>query len=255
MSNDNITNMEARLGTKAERTCQHCHRTSFSVRHMKRLSTRKKGFVECEHCFKKYTNSTSLIRHLFSEHRIFPKCQSPCSKTFNSFELYTKHRRAEHRNYLLWGKWPDEDKIWEEQSLKNISCHICKKEISRTNISRHIRDVHEISDKNLDTAPETETLVYKFACPQCDKAYKRKDHLVNHTKSVHESPTEKIKCGDCGKLCKNKMNLSLHIQDVHNTNKYPCMTCGKLFSKKFNQLRHSESCKHDKSDESDISDE
>ena len=252
--------MNHKPGTRTEQTCQFCHKwftDKYVCKTHEKTIHQKKGLLECEHCSKKYTNTTSLIYHLFLEHSVLPTCPSwVCSSknnhVFKNFKLYTQHRRSVHRNYLTS----------EEHSLKKIPCPDpdCKKEISRTNMSKHIRSFHNVSAKNTDTAPESKTFVYKFVYPHCEKTYKRKDHLSYHIKSKHESilhciATKSIACPKCGKQFSNNKNLDLHIRDVHNTNKYPCKTCGKLFSKKFNQLRHSESCKHDKSDESDISDD
>ena len=186
MVNQEKTYLEKRLGTDEEKTCHVCHKIFYSkyIRNVHEKKIHQKiGLVNCDHCEKQYTNKTSLICHLFSNHDILPKCQSPCCKTFKSFKLYTQHRRADHRQKT--DEYPVLYKIWEEQSRKKLPCHICQMEISRAHIKRHIRDVHEICDKNLDTAPKSETLVYKFPCPKCEKAYKRKDHLAYHTKTKH----------------------------------------------------------------------
>ena len=171
-----------------ERTCKFCHKLliKYVCRKHEKTVHQEKGLVECEHCPKKYTNRTSLIRHLHSEHSILPKCESyHCNITFNNFKLYTEHRSKRHG--IPW-----------ENPWKKLPCDICKKKISRANISTHIRDVHNITNKNIDTAPESKTLTYPFGCPHCKESFKRKDHLINHTESQHGSPTKKIKCEKCG---------------------------------------------------------
>lgn len=51
-----------------------------------------------------------------------------------------------------------------------------------------------------------------FTCEYCDKAFKRRDHLVNHTNSIH---TGQKKCSQCGATCKGKEGLLNHIKEFH----------------------------------------
>ncbi|XP_059088578.1 zinc finger and SCAN domain-containing protein 2-like [Tigriopus californicus] len=80
-----------------------------------------------------------------------------------------------------------------------------------------------------------------FQCDYCDKAFKRRDHLVNHTNSIH---TGRKQCSQCGLVCKGKEGLLQHIKDAHpseNTT-FPCSACTKRFTSDANTRLHYRQC-------------
>lgn len=68
-----------------------------------------------------------------------------------------------------------------------------------------------------------------FKCDFCDKSFGRKDHLVNHTKSMHTGTKE---CSQCGVVCSGKDGLTKHITENHPiipTMFHQCSDCGRNY--------------------------
>lgn len=91
-----------------------------------------------------------------------------------------------------------------------------------------------------------------FTChyENCDKSYKRKDHLKRHITCFHLN-LKLFKCNynkECNLSFNTKYHLNRHIKCVHGPPQYQCNYCSLKFQKKRKlvkhiQLKHNEMCK------------
>lgn len=118
-------------------------------------------------------------------------------------------------------------------------CHICKKVFSCTLTKRiHLRTIHS------NERP--------YLCDFCSRNFKRKDHLTNHIKFVHEGMTLKTKysknsflCSQCGRIFANKTSYKDHVNSVHNKLMlYRCEQCDLSFSRYSSFYHHRTVMKH-----------
>ncbi|XP_026568254.1 gastrula zinc finger protein XlCGF7.1-like, partial [Pseudonaja textilis] len=76
----------------------------------------------------------------------------------------------------------------------------------------------------------------RFQCPECEKSFKRKDHLQSHL--IIHTGEKPYKCLECGKSFRHISNLYTH-QRIHTGEKrYKCLECGKSFNMSGNLHRH-----------------
>ncbi len=110
----------------------------------------------------------------------------------------------------------------EKHALRNSSVtedgrHVCgacgRTLVSQWGLDAHIKTVHGRKT---------------FKCEFCHKAFGRRDHLVNHTNSIHTGSKE---CSQCGTMCKGKDGLMKHVKEMHPASppQFPCNVCGKKF--------------------------
>ncbi len=69
-------------------------------------------------------------------------------------------------------------------------------------------------------------MVYK--CEDCDKVYKKKDSLRQHTELKH-STIQSLQCVKCDKRFVNKYKLRKHVYQVHPSKLHSCSFCGSSF--------------------------
>ena len=74
-----------------------------------------------------------------------------------------------------------------------------------------------------------------FACHDCDKKFKRSDHLKKHRR-IHTGETP-FGCTDCDKKFKQKSSLKIH-RIIHTDEKqFVCPDCDKKFARS-GSLKH-----------------
>ena len=97
---------------------------------------------------------------------------------------------------------------------------------------------------------------YKFACAECNKKFKRKDHLNRH-KVKHTTDGEhriRFPCTDCDRTFSLAFKLAIHIKDNHQVldevasnfvgealdseEVYACVHCPKTFKSKKQRYKH-----------------
>ena len=61
-------------------------------------------------------------------------------------------------------------------------------------------------------------------CPKCGKVFSRKDHLVQHHRSIHEGI--KYPCNQCDYQATEKAKLRQHIAGKHSDTILQCELCG-----------------------------
>ena len=150
--------------------------------------------VSCLKCEKRFRTKRCLLQHDRMVHqKIRFHCQK-CLKTFASKQMMklhlSKHRKA-NSNQL-------EQKEEKVDSIK----------------------------KSTDSKGPKDT---KYSCDQCDKQYKRREHLQRHTTSQHTSTRHT--CDQCGKQFKRKEHLKRHTITEHTNARYVCNQCGLQFKR------------------------
>ena len=115
--------------------------------------------------------------------------------------------------------------------LKNLncSCLLCGKKYSeKTNLYRHLRDVHH----HKIVLPVT-----IHFCHICYKGFANKVNVFRHISAVHEGVKLFFQICNRGFSCKK--NVLRHISAVHDGVKnFLCLVCDRAFSLKDNLMRH-----------------
>jgi len=91
---------------------------------------------------------------------------------------------------------------------RKVRCKLCKLGgkvtlISLSNITKHIRDIHEEERRE--------------KCPHCDKILKLSS-LGSHIRDFHKGGRSRVKCPVCNKEMK-KSSLQKHVKNVHGSGK------------------------------------
>ena len=76
----------------------------------------------------------------------------------------------------------------------------------------------------------------KYQCNICNKEYKRKTVLLQHTKTKHENRT--FKCNMCDFSSAYKGNLNKHINSSHFNEIHRCEKCNMISTNKYSLLWH-----------------
>ena len=59
----------------------------------------------------------------------------------------------------------------------------------------------------------------KFGCEICERVYKSKGGLKNHTLNEHQNAEDKkVKCNICHNFFKSSITLKEHIKSIHEKN-------------------------------------
>ena len=119
-----------------------------------------------------------------------------------------------------------------EKGKKTHICAYCEKYFTdKSNLSRHIRSIHEDKKPN----PGEDKL---FKCEICDYSASRKSNLKLHVASVHEGKKH-FKCEMCDYCCFLKGDLIKHIESVHEGKKsFKCELCDYSCTRKDNMKTH-----------------
>ena len=158
----------------------------------------------CSICEKSYAKIKSLKRHEALTHKTQNfKCDI-CIKSFVHKDLLQQHKQKVHL----------------QNKKEFLLCEVCKKSISKSNMKRHILEVHE--------------KIRKYMCEMCDKAFTEKRNLLCHNQSFHSDTkieTEGIRCSYCSKIFNSKA-IGRHTREVHEKLKpNKCYLCHKSFSR------------------------
>ncbi len=99
-----------------------------------------------------------------------------------------------------------------------VYCGECGKVVLKESLMKHMRDVHELSNKK--------------QCNVCGKTLSGPFSLKEHVNAVHNKQTRHC-CSQCGKQFAHFSNMNRHIRLMHNkmvvTHRYvDCPVCGKV---------------------------
>ena len=162
--------------------------------------------INCHIC-RKNVKKLRLTYHLKTAHRSKTYECIICGKSLASLSGLQTHEES-HRN-----------------SSNQNKCDMCDKTlVSVVNLKRHIKQIHEKSEK-LFPAAKIKIPAKKSKCTLCSKEVVYMDsHLKTH------SINEKVKCEACEKIFKNYSGLSVHEKRVHGSkHKLKCNVCDKTY--------------------------
>ena len=136
--------------------------------------------------------SSSLNRHIQSEHKGKKYQCDSCDKEFTNSSTLWAHYRSVHEGVTY-------------------ECNICQSTFTQKgSLSQHIKSVH---------FKET------CQCELCDYQAPYKHSLSTHVKNVHQK-SENIKCSECNKSMQ-KRSLKIHMKKFHSGEQtlYNCNVC------------------------------
>ncbi|XP_004715278.1 transcription factor IIIA [Echinops telfairi] len=215
---------------------RECHLSRHSLTH-----TRERPFLcEAQGCDQKFTTKSNLKRHVERKHENQQRqyaCEfEGCEKTFKKHQQLKAHQcqhtgeplfRCNHEGCGKHFASPSRLKRHE----KVHGGYLCQKGCSFvaktwTELLKHVRESH----------PE------EIRCEICQKTFKRKDHLKQHTKT-HAPETLVCRCPreGCGRTYTTVFNLQSHILSFHEEQRpFLCQHagCGRTFAMKQSLSRH-----------------
>ena len=165
--------------------------------------------TSCPVCFKNFSNSYSVKRHLKGTHApntVKKECDQ-CDATFSSDGALRHHVRLSHERVFQSRK----DSSSKMDNLKQ--CPECDKEITKKNLWSHMKEVHKLTNYNTAKA---EVLVYAFKCDMCSFSTKRKHDLKRHNMRKHSKVDVSFPCSLCDKTFQYEQSLKKHMKS-HET--------------------------------------
>ena len=259
----NIHSNQMDIGKPNEcKSCESAFRKSeYLIQHIKRVHSDDKPHT-CDKCDKDFAEKVHLNEHIKNVHHSENKklCHK-CNKLFSSRKKLVRHNSMVHLN------------------LRPYSCNICEKSFKlKEHLKRH-SSVHknDASDQVLQLKENSPTTDYNsstestsvsnekqfeepqdeefhqisthpnknFKCNICNKEFKGKKHLSQHTKFVHDK-LENHECSKCGKTFVNISKLKRHDSVVHQKIKpFSCKKCKFSFALKSDLNRHLLSRSHE----------
>nr|XP_018899155.1 PREDICTED: GDNF-inducible zinc finger protein 1-like [Bemisia tabaci] len=173
------------------------HKESKALRHLND-GDRKEALYECEKCKKRFQAKGAVKKHMVKLCYVHlyggPKITcSMCDEKFVRKNEYKRHIKLKH------------------SMVPTFSCDFCPETYAKkSELKKHIK-----------THPKP------WKCSFCTAAFKRKQHLINH--SVKHSDVRPFVCDACGATFKLKQNLADHKKTHGNNRIYMCHVCSGTF--------------------------
>ena len=223
---DDNTN-DNKLDIESDSLKKDKQKKSETEKYEEKLRNARKKYI-CPHkdC-NRYMNYRSLRTHVLRVHSKSPfVCNiDNCNEKFRSFIKYQNHLKT-HPSFELQLSEIKAKKYKSVNAgmykLKKYTCKVCKQKF--VSFKEH--------DKHICILP--------FVCNICDKQYKTKKYLKDHTNRVHNG-IGVFTCDVCNITLKSRDNLRIHRQRVHRmTKKFKCEDndCNKMFKSRYEANSH-----------------
>ncbi|XP_062537401.1 transcription factor grauzone-like [Armigeres subalbatus] len=197
---------------------------------------------ECEHCGRRFTESSGLRHHKWWMHTPASERPFKCDICGNTF--MKEYLLKQHINRHL------------EQERKSFKCQECDRTLSTAfQLRAHMQSLHGepstwvcdvcakgfthrslLEQHRMAHTPEGLAKISE-QCKKCNKWYNSRKSYVKHRRrcGVHEP----VKCEVCEHVAVNDLSLKSHMKLRHtNRPKYPCTYCGKEFSRELRLKEH-----------------
>ena len=140
-----------------------------------------------------------------------------------------------------------------------LECEVCSKKFlgkrslrvhARCHLKGRPKCTHQCTDADCNFVTSCKYLLTQhingthlklrpFKCEVCGAAFKRKNHLQDHSKNVHSDDTKNFKCDKCDYASNESRWLESHISAVHlGLRPYKCESCGSTFTQKSHLNTH-----------------
>lgn len=203
----------------------------------------KVGEMRCEMCSCILPSPEELSKHMKSSELEVKRQCTECSENFDTCSSLDIHMRKEH-GFLL--------------------CIVCKRQITKTKINRHLMFEHSISKNRLDNGLEKlalppnekdevctkdilELLIVETPlkpAPKIEPVIENKieaDCLAKGRSARRRSSKELFTCSVCERRFENEKQYQIHIANFPR--KFTtCSNCGKKFHRKSDCTEHSKTC-------------
>lgn len=188
----------------------------------------------CPFCASVFSSMTRLSHHISQHVEVNMHTGITCCEVqYVERESFIKHLQETHV-------------IGHADDVTNI-CRTCGFTAdSHDALQTHVVDEHanehdKKKDKDISKLLKVSTRYQKYipvACPECNKVFSNKYHMLTHLKR-HSEMTRYI-CGICEKSYSNGANLSNHKKLVHKgILSFVCQFCGEAFPSKQTRDTHS----------------
>lgn len=155
----------------------------------------------------------------YEDSKVFCRCII-CNRTFRKLSSYQTHKCTEE----------DMDKSSrtcqyanEDVSFDKLYCQLCEKQFeTKLQMRNHGYRVHCKADNK---------------CPYCLREFKRKHHLKDHVKTVHEG-IRPYQCTYCDRSFGLSKTLRVHLMGHTNKRPFDCNICQKTFRQIAELNRH-----------------
>ena len=211
----------------------------YAKKHMK--SDHQEGEVRCEICNSILSSMEELLKHMkCPEIQVKQNC-TECSESFETCNNLDIHMKISHGFRI---------------------CTMCKRQVAKPNIKRHLVLIHTISKNRSETAFEKLSYAPSENDKICDmdlisetnvkeesvvKIEPPKKNIVDggclaKNRSIRRRNSKEVfKCGVCDRQFENEKQYQIHL--ANNPMKFtPCPGCGKKFHRKSECTEHCKSC-------------
>ncbi|XP_059215765.1 zinc finger protein 239-like isoform X2 [Centropristis striata] len=205
--------VELEQPSRGDKSCRFCgknfRKDSYLIRHVAKSHKRHKAF-KCLECKKEFEQRSHLIQHTRVHTGEKPFSCDFCDKTFTQNSSRLVHMRV-------------------HTGEKPYFCNNCGRSFAT---SKHLRFCKMQNEGKVPTGKRNVDEDHKeekaFKCSECNKEFKRQDHLVLHMR-VHtgEKP---YSCDFCGKTFSQNSSRTVHMRVHTGERPYLCKKCGKSFT-------------------------
>ncbi|GAB0092598.1 hypothetical protein DMENIID0001_076050 [Sergentomyia squamirostris] len=212
------------------------------------MAVHTKPFV-CDICNKGFSQDRSLKAHSLRHLKKNVNC-CYCDRTFITKNEHKIHMDKHHQglpamavagpvsctlcNEMFLNMELLKDHVTQHPSVKPYECEQCSKRyFEKGALLKHFRAAH-LGMK----PPKPEFKKIAYTCGECGKPFGDKRSHRMHVAS--HSEVRPYPCSICGKAFKRRDALNSHYRTLHNEMRvlHPCQICGTIFKWKSNLLRH-----------------